>query len=105
MMPTNPESSTYRAVDKPIFADPSEILSNTIIVDKDEVNVLTANSRFADDEIVIDDNCTAAGVPEALSCVGFRQKMQRSASKPRCTDNNQTVPCACKPLLTTRTPV
>lgn len=52
-----------------------------------------AYSRFADDEIVIDDNCTAAGVPEGSSCVGFRQKQQRSGNVARCSDNNQTVRC------------
>lgn len=52
-----------------------------------------ANSRFADDEIVIEENCTAAGEPEGLSCVGFRQKQQRSANVARCMDNNQTVRC------------
>lgn len=57
------------------------------------VAVDIANSRFADDEIVIDDNCTAAGEPEGLSCVGFRQKQQRAANVARCTDNNQTVRC------------
>ena len=54
-----------------------------------------ANSRFADDEIVIEENCTAAGEPAGLSCVGFRQKQQRSANVARCMDNNQTVWCVC----------
>lgn len=86
-----PDDSAYRVVDKYLFAGADEILSNTAIVDKDGIAVSTAHSRFADDEIVIDDNCTASGVPEGLSCVGFRQKMQRSTSIARCTDNNQTV--------------
>lgn len=86
-----PDGSSYRVDDKYLFADADEILSNTVIVDKDGSTVPTANSRFADDEIVIDDNCTASGVPEGLSCVGFRQKMQRSTNVARCTDNNQTV--------------
>lgn len=58
------------------------------------VTVPLAYSRFADDEIVIDDNCTAAGVPDG-SCVGFRQKQQRSGNVARCTDNNQTVRMRC----------
>ncbi|CAM9623678.1 unnamed protein product, partial [Ectocarpus sp. 13 AM-2016] len=87
----DPDQSSYRVVDKYLFADTTEILANTVIVDKEGVTVPTANSRFADDEIVIEDNCTAAGVPDGLSCVGFRQKQQRSTSVARCTDNNQTV--------------
>lgn len=63
----------------------------TTVPKQQGVTVPTANSRFADDELVIDDNCTALGVPEGLSCVGFRQKQQRSTSVARCTDNNQTV--------------
>ncbi|CAM9416203.1 unnamed protein product [Hapterophycus canaliculatus] len=86
-----PDETSFRAVDKYLFADTIEILANTIIVDKEGVTVPTANSRFADDEIVIDDNCTFLGVPDGLSCVGFRQKQQRSASVARCADNNQTV--------------
>lgn len=85
-----PDDSSYRAVDKFLFADVDEILANTVIVDKDGVTVSTANSRFADDEIVIDNNCTGSGVPES-SCVGFRQKMQHSDNVARCADNNQTV--------------
>ncbi|CBN75306.1 conserved unknown protein [Ectocarpus siliculosus] len=85
------DQSSYRVVDKYLFADTTEILANTVIVDKEGVTVPTAYSRFADDEIVIEDNCTAAGVPDGLSCVGFRQKQQRSTSVARCTDNNQTV--------------
>lgn len=91
-MKTEPDSSLYRAVDKYLFAEDTDIMSGTIIVDADGVPVESANSRIADDEIVIDDNCTAAGVPEGRSCVGFRQKMQRSSNVARCTDNNQTVP-------------
>lgn len=90
-MEIEPDGSTFRAVDKFLFADPTEILSNTAVVDKDGVTVNAANSRFADDEIIIDDNCTAAGVPEGRSCVGYRKKMQRSTDVARCTDNNQTV--------------
>ncbi|CAN0375993.1 unnamed protein product, partial [Pylaiella littoralis] len=86
-----PDETSYRAVDKYLFADTSEILANTVIIDKEGVAVDIANSRFADDEVVIDDNCTAAGEPEGLSCVGFRQKQQRAANVARCTDNNQTV--------------
>ena len=89
-----PDGSSFRAVDKYLFADETEVLSHTAIVDKEGVAVATANSRFADDEIVIDDNCTAAGVPEGLSCVGFRQKLQRCSNVARCVDNNQTVRCA-----------
>ena len=90
-MTIDPDSSSYRAVDKFLFADPTEIISNTIIVDKEGANVPQEYSRLADDEIVIDDSCTAAGVPEGQSCVGFRKKMKRSTSVARCTDNNQTV--------------
>ncbi|CAM9598837.1 unnamed protein product [Scytosiphon promiscuus] len=90
-MLVEPDETSFRAVEKYLFADTTEILANTIIVDKEGVTVPTANSRFADDEIVIDDNCTALGVPDGLSCVGFRQKQQRSTSVARCTDNNQTV--------------
>eukprot|EP00904_Undaria_pinnatifida_P012814 jgi/Undpi1/8663/HiC_scaffold_25.g11128.m1 len=86
-----PDGSSFRAVDKYLFADETEVLSHTAIVDKEGVAVATANSRFADDEIVIDDNCTAAGVPEGLSCVGFRQKLQRCSNVARCVDNNQTI--------------
>ncbi|CAN0104914.1 unnamed protein product, partial [Discosporangium mesarthrocarpum] len=85
-----PDDTPYRVVEKSEFADPKEILANVLIVDKFGVAVDAANSRIADDEIVIDDNCTASGVP-ASYCVGFRQKMQRSSQVARCMDNNQTV--------------
>lgn len=91
------DTSSYRAVDKYLFADSTEILSNIVIVNKEGVTVEISNSRFADDEIVIEDNCTAVGVPEG-SCVDFRKKMQRSPNVPRCTDNNQTVWCVCMAL-------
>ena len=100
-MLVEPDDSSYRVVDKYRFADETEVLSNTVIVDKEGTVVPTANSRFADDEIVIDDNCTAAGVPEELSCVGFRQRMQRCGNVARCVDNNQTVR-ACVELLQSR---
>eukprot|EP00752_Nemacystus_decipiens_P006299 g5679.t1 len=87
----DPDRTSFRAVDKYRFADTTEVLANTVIVDKEGVEVPLANSRFADDEIVIEENCTAAGEPEGLSCVGFRQKQQRSANVARCMDNNQTV--------------
>lgn len=90
-MLVEPDGSSYRAIDKYLFADEAEVLSNTAIVDKEGIAIATANSRFADDEIVIDDSCTAAGVPDGLSCVGFRQKMQRCGKVARCVDNNQTV--------------
>lgn len=89
-MKIEPDDSSYRVVDKFLYADDTDILSKTVIVDKDGNTVPDANSRFADDETVIDDNCTANGVPES-SCVGFRQKLQRSANVARCTDNNHTV--------------
>lgn len=93
---TETDTSSYRVVDKYLFVDETEILSNTLIVDQHGNTVPDANSRFADDEIVIDNNCTAANMPDA-SCVGYRHKMKRSANVARCTDNNQTVKrCFCK---------
>lgn len=79
----NPKTPEHR------HAGDTDILTNTVIVDKDGNTVEEANSRFADDEIVIDDNCTASGTPDD-SCVGFRQKLQRSTNVARCADNNQT---------------
>ncbi|CAM9791198.1 unnamed protein product [Choristocarpus tenellus] len=89
-MMSSPDETSYRIVDKTLMADSTEVLANVVIVDKDGVEVDAANSRLADDEIVIDDICTGAGVPHSY-CAGFRQKMQRSSSVPPCLDNNQTV--------------
>ncbi len=77
--------------DFPAFgATYDEISSNLNRIDGRGKPLPGRNSRIADDEIIIDEKCTARNEPFA-SCAGSRTRQKKFTAVARCMDNNQTV--------------
>jgi hypothetical protein len=86
----DPDTTRERVVPKLVHAPPGQILSKVNIIDQDGIAISAMNSRFADDEVVVDSACVQNNVPYT-ACVDFMQRQQRSRLVPPCMDNNETV--------------
>eukprot|EP00953_Heterococcus_sp_UTEX-ZZ885_P015682 8832-Heterococcus_DN1.PRE.1 len=83
------DTTRERVVPKLVHAPPGQILSKVNIIDQDGIAISAMNSRFADDEVVVDSACLQNNVPYT-ACVDFMQRQQRSRLVPPCMDNNET---------------
>lgn len=84
------EDGNYRRA--PIFKlnELTDILANGNIVNEEGDLVPYLNSRRADDEAIVDEECLGKHDPYTY-CVGYRKKEQRFSIYPNCTDHNTTV--------------
>ncbi len=84
------DSSESRVVPKLVHAPLDHRLEGLVLLWEDQTEVVRSYSRFADDEMEVNDTCLEKGVPDE-ACVKFRQRRLCSSLPLRCTDNNRTV--------------